>query len=129
MLWSGKRNAGFSGGEPWLPLSANWRAINAARQARDPRSILNHYRALLRLRRGHPALQRGAYRTLAATDKVLVYERTCEDQRLIIALNFSAAGQSLDLPAGEILLDSALRQGDAPGRLRGHQAIVLRARR
>src|SRR5687768_10359567 len=36
MQWSGEPNAGFTSGEPWLPLAASWREVNVAAQAGDP---------------------------------------------------------------------------------------------
>jgi glycosidase len=49
MLWSAAPNAGFSSVEPWLPLSENWRDINAERQAASPGSLLSLYRELIAL--------------------------------------------------------------------------------
>src|SRR3954464_2677589 len=51
--------AGFTSGEPWLPMSPDAESVNAAAQARDPRSVLALYRALLALRRAEPELQAG----------------------------------------------------------------------
>jgi alpha-glucosidase len=129
MLWSDAEHAGFSDAEPWLPLSPNWEDINADRQADDPGSMLSFYRKLLALRRRHPALHRGAYRTVAATQGVLAYERSHEDERLLIVLNMTSTGQPFDLPRGEILLDSA--GDDAPaggnvlGRLHPGQGLIV----
>lgn len=128
MLWSDAACAGFSQAEPWLPLSPDWPRINAARQSEDPSSVLAFYRALLALRRRHPALYRGAYRTVAAGDGVLAYERTCEDQRLLVVLNMTSAHQAFAMPAGEVLLDSAGAGAAAGGEhsgLRPGQGLVV----
>ena len=81
MLWSDAPFAGFSTAEPWLPLSQSWRAINVERQSASPRSLLSLYRELLALRRREPALWRGAYVPVAATDALLAYERRSEGER------------------------------------------------
>jgi glycosidase len=129
MLWSDAANAGFSEAEPWLPLSPNWPEINADRQANEPGSTLTLYRRLLALRRRHPALHRGAYRTVATADGVLAYEREHADERLLVVLNMTPTEQDFALPAGDVLLDSAdtLRHAGGAGRtsLQPGQALIV----
>ena len=61
--------AGFTSGEPWLPVAASAaRGVNAADERDDPRSLLSLYRRLLWYRRGVPALRHGDYRPLDAPD-------------------------------------------------------------
>jgi alpha-glucosidase len=88
MLWSGAPNAGFTDGEPWLPLSPDWRAIHAQAQGPDPDSMLNLYRRLLALRRGEPALHSGSWTPLGVQDEVLLYAREAEGRRFVAAVNF-----------------------------------------
>jgi alpha-glucosidase len=57
MPWSGAAGAGFTQGEPWLPLGDH-RARNVADQRRDPNSVLRLTRDLIRLRKR----LRGPYR-------------------------------------------------------------------
>ncbi|HEX8432647.1 MAG TPA: alpha-amylase family glycosyl hydrolase, partial [Longimicrobium sp.] len=75
MPWADAPHAGFTTGEPWLPLGADHRAQCAAVQAADGGSMLALHRALLALRRSEPALSVGAYRTAEAGEGVLAYER------------------------------------------------------
>jgi alpha-glucosidase len=130
MLWSDDANAGFSTAEPWLPLSANWRDIHAKRQAASPDSTLSFYRALLALRRRQPALSRGDYLPIAATDELLCYERRTKAERLVVVLDLSGRGGQLDLPAGEILLttDAAVpaRHHGGPLMIAAHQGLIIR---
>jgi alpha-glucosidase len=134
MLWSNADHAGFSTAEPWLPLSPDWRRINVARQADDTGSVLAFYRELLALRRRHPALNRGDYRTVAATEGVLAYQRRHADQRLLVVLNMSAAHQPFVVPEGEVLLDtmgsSPRGKGEPIAGLQPGQGLIvlLRAR-
>ncbi|MDR0435968.1 MAG: alpha-glucosidase [Propionibacteriaceae bacterium] len=51
MQWNAEPGAGFTTGEPWIAINPNHVTINAAAQEDDPRSLLNYYRTLLRLRR------------------------------------------------------------------------------
>jgi alpha-glucosidase len=88
--------AGFSHGEPWLPITSQAESLNAAGQASDPRSPLALHRALLALRRREPALQAGRHRWVEAGPDVLAFERVANGAGFLIALNFSSAAR----PAG-----------------------------
>ena len=47
MPWDASPHAGFSSGEPWLPLADGWETRNVAQQSGDPRSLLELTRQLL----------------------------------------------------------------------------------
>ena len=97
MQWDNSRNAGFSVGQPWLPLSLDAAVRNVEGQCDDAQSLLTLYRRLLRLRRDYTALSTGEFRRLSAsTDFVFVYERHDSDATLCILLNFSASPQMVN---------------------------------
>ena len=107
--------------ELWLPLASDYKEVNVASQLNDPLSMLNFYRKLLAYRKASPALQWGSYRSLdpespKAQENCFVFERQAGDQRVLVALNFSAQEQKLSLPElgkGRIVLSTALdREGD-----------------
>ncbi|MGA8938962.1 MAG: alpha-amylase family glycosyl hydrolase [Acidobacteriaceae bacterium] len=77
MIWVNAPNAGFApvGAVPWLPLEAGWETMNAAEQAKDPKSMLTLYRKLLALRRQHDTLHAGGIADVAAEGEVLRYRR------------------------------------------------------
>ena len=87
--------AGFTTGEPWLPLVGGAEALNAETQAADATSTLSLTRRLAALRRATPALQLGAQRPLRLGDDVLAWERTADGERLVAAVNFAAAPVAL----------------------------------
>ena len=92
---------GASPAEPWLPQPPNWGRYSIESQLADERSFLNLYRTALRLRRGHPALGRGALRWLDA-EGLLCFAR---EPGFILAANLGSA--PAPLPAHrEILLAS-----------------------
>lgn len=135
MPWTGEApNAGFTTGEPWLPLNADWRTRNVAAQDADPRSTLNLHRALLRLRRTHSALRGGELELLPADDRTLAYVRREGDDHVLVALNLTAEPTDLRLPSWAASLPVRLctlagepaRQGDLL-RLRPDEALVLAA--
>jgi len=78
--------AGFSTGEPWLPMTPEAERLAASAQAGDCESMLSLYRALLALRRATPALREGSYKSLEAGEDVYAFERGGD---LAVALNFA----------------------------------------
>ncbi len=117
MAWDGTANAGFTSGEPWLPLHADWATRNVAAEAEDPGSMLGLYKALLRLRRTHPALAIGAIGAVSAMGDVLVYERILRKERILVALNLGERTADFDLPEGGwgLLLSTCSGEGRSAG--------------
>src|SRR4051794_32269596 len=118
--------AGFTTGTPWLPITPDAEAVNAATQADDPRSVLTLYRRLLALRRASPELQGGAIAFLDGGDPdVLAYRR---GDGHVVALNFSAEPRPVAWPGGAATLLSTHLDGEegvpAPARLRGGEGVV-----
>jgi len=119
MQWSAEPNAGFSPTEPWLPLTADWRARNVAAVEGDRASTFQLYRSLLQLRR-HSALRTGDWRPLEADADVFAYERCDENGRFAILLNFASEPRATPLHSafegGAIALSTdANRAGTATG--------------
>ena len=127
MPWDAGAGAGFTTGEPWLPLNADWPTRNVAAQAADPGSMLALYRDLLALRGAHAALSVGEIGLLATEGGVLAYERRHAQDRLIVALNLGGTDQRFALPesAGlpRLLLSTI---GAAAGLTIDGTAILLR---
>lgn len=50
--WDDSRNAGFNRfTKPWLPISTNYKCVNVKTQRAQPRSHLNNYKRLIKLRK------------------------------------------------------------------------------
>ena len=81
--------AGFSEAEPWLPVGEDNAARAVSVQEADPDSLLNHTRAMLSLRRAHPALQTGAVEKCAEEGGVFVIEREGSGERLACLFNLT----------------------------------------
>jgi alpha-glucosidase len=118
--------AGFSTGEPWLPVVGEAERLNVETQAGDEASMLNLVRRLAALRSASPALQVGSQRTLEAGPDVLAWLREHDDERLLAAVNFAAEPRALhDVPAGAepvLCTEPAFEDGVlAPG-----QGLILR---
>jgi glycosidase len=125
MQWDASQNAGFSGAEPWLPVSADAPSRNAASQAGDAQSLLNLYRSLIWYRRGSAALRTGALEILDGPPDCLVFERRAGAESLWIALNFS--GEPVEAPfSGEGFLVRSTADVGRIGPVSGAVALAPR---
>ena len=89
--------AGFTTGEPWLPIDPDAEQVNAADAgATIPRSVLSLYRALLALRRAEPDLQGGG--SALPRRRRRRRPRLRARRRHLVALNFAPAPRR-DRPA------------------------------
>ncbi|MFC4450041.1 glycoside hydrolase family 13 protein [Halorussus aquaticus] len=99
MQWSGDEHAGFTDGEPWMPVNPNYDAVNVADATAREDSIWNYYRELIRFRESTPVAIYGDYELLLPDDPdVYAYLRTLGDDRLLAVLNFSEATPTFSLP-------------------------------
>ena len=106
MQWDRTPNAGFTTGEPWLPIAKDADRVNVTVQRSDPDSLLSFYRRLLATRRGSVALRLGSYRTLPAPRGVYAYERAADGERVTVALNFTDDERVVVLPPGDLMLST-----------------------
>ncbi len=106
MSWTAD-GRGFTQGRPFRAVSPNAATHNAQAQARDPGSLLNHYRALIQLRRSQPALKRGDYRQAFQDGSVIGFQRSAEGQTLLVLINYGTQAWR-GLPAG-VRADQRLR--------------------
>jgi len=133
MQWDADNYAGFSKAKPWLPLAEDYLHENVVNLDADERSILNLYKALVRLRRKLPQLVSGAYVPVAAEGDLLLYRRGSNGSTALVALNLGDEPVSLVSEAagltGEILLSTFLdRQGErVEGSLdlRGNEGVII----
>ena len=96
MQWNTGTNAGFSTAgkdQLYLPPDEHRNRPDVETQAGNSRSLLNHVRRLIALRRKHPAFQaEGSLVPLPAgeSDRYFVYLRRADDERFLIVVNPSA---------------------------------------
>jgi alpha-glucosidase len=131
MQWESSPQAGFTTGSPWLPLGDDFRAVNVAELAGDPKSILTLYHRLIELRKS-PVLKAGSYHPVEAEGDLLAYERRHGEERLFVALNLGSEPSKAALPegcAGRVLLSTGLdREGDVSDQidLRPHEGVIVK---
>jgi alpha-glucosidase len=110
MLWTNAKNASFTAGKPWLPISTDYARYSVETESKDAGSVLSLYRNLLALRRKHPALHSGDVYGVKPTDEgnqnVLAYRRTDGVERMQVLLNLTGEPQTVACPPGRVLLST-----------------------
>ena len=104
MQWAPGVTAGFSTCAPdklYLPVATDGGKITVAAEEKDPNSLLNYARRLVKLRHATPALGNLADWKLVSNLKQpypMVYQRTMGGQTCIVALNPSGKAVKASLP-------------------------------
>jgi alpha-glucosidase len=121
MQWSAEKNAGFTTGEPWLPIAEDYKRVNVEVERDDPVSTLALYNQLIKVRRGESALEVGQFEPMEGDGHLLAYVRRDRESAFLIALNLGLQPQVINFsnkaPEGRIVLSTHLdRAGE---RVRG----------
>jgi maltose alpha-D-glucosyltransferase/alpha-amylase len=117
MQWTSGKNLGFSKAKPsqlYLPVDSAPDAPNVQAEERDPNSLLNHVRALIRLKHTEPALAAYAeFVPLFAKPNTypLVYARSSGGQTLVMIFNPAARPVSAEFPLASTFGDLKLLSG------------------
>lgn len=89
--WNNTTNAGFTTGTPWIKVNSNYKTINAEEEEKDPNSVLNYFKKVVRLRKQNPTLVYGKYTLLDKNNpNVYAYTREGEGKKMLVVLNFTA---------------------------------------
>jgi oligo-1,6-glucosidase len=98
MQWDATRNAGFTTGDPWLPVNPNYTWLNAEAQIGRAGTVFAHYQALIRLRHQLPILADGDFTPLMADDpQIWAYTRTSPAGRLLVIANCGRARRIVEV--------------------------------
>lgn len=98
MQWSARDNAGFTSGEPWIPVAANYKEINVDKALENENSVYYHYKKLIELRKQYDVITYGDYEPLLFDDaKIFAYSRNWDGERLLVVSNFFAEEVTVDL--------------------------------
>lgn len=125
MLWDDSPNAGFTRGEPWLPVHPHFAELSVAAQTPNSESDLNFYKKLFKLRRETPALYGGDFVWVAdLPEDVLGYVRSSAGQLLKVLVNFGNHDHVLENEGAEVLLST--QNNTSPQILHAHEALILR---
>jgi len=99
--WDDSPNAGFTTGNPWMPVNPNYKTVNAKAEILDSNSIFNHYRKLIAFRKNNPVAVYGDYKEHYPESKELyVFERSLEGKRLLVVCSFTEKSVGFWAPEG-----------------------------
>ena len=137
MQWNAARNAGFTAGDPWLPIAADHQTVNVEAQRSDPASMLLLYSRLIALRRAEPALEIGRFEPVEADGDLLAYVRRSRagENDFMIVLNLGSRPGTFKLPESvrprTIALSTHRDRDGAPAerelKLRADEGLIVRA--
>ena len=132
MQWNAQDNAGFTTGIPWLGVNPNYKEINAEKESKDPDSVYQFYRRLIRLRKTYPVFTDGKFELLLPEDEqIFAYTRTDRETELLVCANFMKEPAKCSLPAqwqdAEILIHNY--KGAVADELRPYEAVMLLRKR
>lgn len=105
MQWNGSRNGGFSDAAPeqlYLPVIQSaeygYQSLNVDEQAKNPTSLLNWVRRMIRLRQKSKVFGRGSMRLLSPENvRVLAFIREHEGTQILVVSNLSRYVQPVEL--------------------------------
>jgi alpha-glucosidase len=126
MPWDETEKAGFTTGDPWLPIGSNGPGSSVEWQRNDESSMLSMTQELLDLRRREPALSRGSWSGLPVKSEVLAYFRQLGDTRFAVLLNLENNLKRLriaEIPSGLVIFSTHKRDRRQPI----HQDVELAA--
>ncbi|RIA10746.1 oligo-1,6-glucosidase [Flavobacteriaceae bacterium MAR_2010_72] len=132
MQWDDTENAGFTTGTPWKKVNPNYKEINVASQDKNPNSVLNHFRNMVKLRNEHEVFVYGAYQLLdRENEETYAFLRTLDDKKVLVLLNFTNHDSALELPElkqiNKTLISNYEDLNNANGKitLKPYQAVIL----
>lgn len=112
--WTAGKNAGFTTAEkPWFFINDNYKEINVEESEKDPDSILNFYKKLLRFRKENDIVIYGTYKEhYKKSSSLYVYSRYLDNQKMLVVCSFSdkavafEAPDGFDLSTGELMINN-----------------------
>ncbi|QZA76699.1 alpha-glucosidase family protein [Deefgea tanakiae] len=101
MPWqAGEAHAGFTAGQPWLPIPAEHALAAVDTQEKPRESVLNFSRRFLAWRRRNAVLVTGEIQFLATPEPILLFERSNGKDHVLVAFNLGDQTQTIALPKG-----------------------------
>lgn len=131
--WNDSANAGFSStDETWLPVNPNYLEINAEKEEKDPDSLWNWYREMIRLRTNSEYTETLTYGEFVPVfqehENVIAYERNDENRKLLVILNFQNKEMELKMNGSAAVLMSNYRRNTVEEKigLKPFEALLLK---
>ena len=98
MQWDSSRHAGFTTGEPWLQVAANYPEVNVEKECAEGQ-IFRYYQELIRIRKEHAVIADGSYEGILLDDsEVFAYIRENEEEKVLVLNHFYAGEYTISVP-------------------------------
>ena len=101
MQWNAEKNVGFTMGKPWLAVNENYREINVEDQEKDPNSVLNYYKRLIRLRKDSEWKEVFVYGNFLPMyekdEQIFAYARKAGENTAVVLANFGEKEMVVEL--------------------------------
>lgn len=99
MQWRGDQaHAGFTVGQPWIPVNDNFTEINVAQNLAEKDSVFATYQQLIQYRRDHDIVVKGDFQLLYSDHPaVFAYKRQWQDDAFVVFANVSEEEQTVDV--------------------------------
>ena len=132
MQWRGDQaHAGFTAGQPWIPVNDNFTEINVAQNLAEKDSVFATYQQLIQYRRDHDIVVKGDFQLLYSDHPaVFAYKRQWQDDAFVVFANVSEEEQTVDvaeLSLNDVIINNydevTVRDGQLP--LEPYQAIAI----
>lgn len=121
--WNKSKHGGFTSGMPWLRVNKNYKKINVDSQVNDALSIWHYYKRMIAFRQASEAMVYGDFKELEITGKFFAFERSTENERKIVLVNFTKSKVHADYQ-GKVVM-SNLDKVAYNGVLEPFEAIIL----
>lgn len=132
MQWRGDQaHAGFTVGQPWIPVNDNFTEINVAQNLAEKDSVFATYQQLIQYRKDHDIVVKGDFQLLYPDHPaVFAYKRQWQDDAFIVFANVSEEEQTVDvaeLSLNDVIINNydevTVRDGQLT--LEPYQAIAI----
>ena len=90
MQWTGKKNAGFTGGTPWLKLNPNYTEVNVEKDSKNKDGVIAFFKKINSFKKSSEVMKEGSFRELYRGRNVYVFEREYEGKKLTAISNFAS---------------------------------------
>lgn len=132
MQWRGDQaHAGFTVGQPWIPVNDNFTEINVAQNLAEKDSVFATYQQLIQYRKDHDIVVKGDFQLLYPDHPaVFAYKRQWQDDAFVVFANVSEEEQTVavaELSLNDVIINNydELTVRDGQLTLEPYQAIAI----
>lgn len=132
MQWHGDQmHAGFTVGQPWIPVNDNFTEINVVQNLAEKDSVFATYQQLIQYRKDHDIVVKGDFQLLYPDHPaVFAYKRQWQDDAFVVLANVSEEEQTVavaELSLNDVIINNydevTVRDGQLT--LEPYQAIAI----